>query len=41
MSRIKTYKHLIQTDAFGIKTKIKNFVKQRVTKARKDTKVRG
>jgi hypothetical protein len=41
MSRIKTYKHLIQTDAFGIKTKIKNFVKPRVTKARKDTKVRG
>ena len=41
MSRIKTYKHLIQTDAFGIKTKIKNFVKPRVTKARKNTKVRG
>jgi len=41
MSRLKTYKHLIQTDAFGIKTKIKNFVKPRVTKARKDTKVRG
>ena len=41
MSRIKTYKHLIQTDAFGIKTKIKNFVKPRVTKARKDTKVKG
>ena len=41
MSRIKTYKHLIQTDAFGVKTKIKNFVKPRVTKARKDTKVRG
>jgi hypothetical protein len=41
MSRLKTYKHLIQTDAFGIRTKIKNFVKPRVTKARKDTKVRG
>ena len=41
MSRIKTYKHLLQTDAFGIKTKIKNFVKPRVTKARKDTKVKG
>ena len=41
MSRLKTYKHLLQTDAFGIKTKIKNFVKPRVTKARKDTKVRG
>ena len=41
MSRIKTYKNLIATDAFGIRTKIKNFVKPRVTKARKDTKVRG
>lgn len=41
MSRIKTYKHLIATDAFGIRTKIKNFIKPRVTKARKDTKVRG
>lgn len=41
MSRIKTYKHLIATDAFGIRTKIKNFTKPRVTKARKDTKVRG
>ena len=41
MSRIKTYKHLLKTDAFGIKTKINNFVKPRVTKARKDTKVRG
>ena len=41
MSRIKTYKHLVSTDAFGIRTKIKNFVKPRVTKARKDTKVRG
>ena len=41
MSRIKTYKHLIATDAFGIRTKIKNFVKPRLTKARKDNKVRG
>lgn len=41
MSRIKTYKHLVSTDAFGIRTKIKNFVKTRVTKARKDNKVRG
>jgi hypothetical protein len=41
MSRIKTYKHLVSTDAFNIKTKIKNFVKPRVTKARKDNKVRG
>ena len=41
MSRIKTYKHQIQTDAFGIRTKIKNFVKPRVTKATKGNKVRG
>jgi len=32
---------MIQTDAFGIRTKIKNFVKPRLTKARKDNKVRG
>ena len=41
MSRIKTYKHLIQTDAFGIRTKIKNFVKPRQTKAYNNKKVRG
>lgn len=41
MSRNKLYKHLMQTDAFGIRTKIKNFVKPRLTKARKDSKVRG
>lgn len=41
MSRYKIYKHMIQTDAFGIRTKIKNFVKPRLTKARKDNKVRG
>ena len=39
MSRYKLYKHMIQTDAFGIRTKIKNFVKPRVTKARRSTKV--
>ncbi len=39
MSRYKLYKHIIQTDVFGIKTKIKNFVKPRVTKARRSTKV--
>lgn len=39
MSRYKLYKHIIQTDAFGIRTKIKNFVKPRVTKARRSTKV--
>ncbi len=34
MSRYKIYKHIIQTDAFGIRTKIKKFVKnKRVTKA--------
>jgi len=41
MSRYKLYNHLIQTDVFGIKTKIKNFVKPRLTKARKGIKVRG
>ena len=41
MSRYRTYKHLIKTDVFGIKTKIKNFVKPRLTKGRKDNKVRG
>ena len=41
MSRYKLYKHLVETDAFNIRTKIKNFVKPRVTKARKDNKVRG
>ncbi len=41
MSRIKTYKHLVATDVFGIRTKIKNFVKPRVTKARKGNKVTG
>ena len=41
MSRIKTYKHLVSTDAFGIRTKIKNFVKTRQTKAYNNKKVRG
>ena len=41
MSRYKLYKHLVETDVFNIKTKIKNFVKPRLTKARKDNKVRG
>ena len=35
MSRIKTYKHLISTDVFGIRTKIKNFRKPKKTKTRK------
>ncbi len=33
--------HLISTNSFGIQDKIKNFRKPRVTKARKDIKVRG
>ena len=41
MSRLKLYKHIITTDSFGVRTKIKNFRKPRVTKARKDNKVRG
>ena len=39
--RRKLYKHLVDTDVFNTRTKIKNFVKPRVTKARKDNKVRG
>ncbi len=39
--RRKIYKHLVETDVFNTRTKIKNFVKPRVTKARKDNKVRG
>ena len=31
----------MRTDVFGIRTKIKNFVKPRVTKALKGNKVRG
>ena len=34
--------HLVSTNLFGIQDKIKNFrTKPRVTKARKDNKVRG
>jgi len=39
--RRKLYKHLVETDIFNTRTKIKNFVKPRVTKAYKDNKVRG
>ena len=39
--RRKLYKHLVETDIFNTRTKIKNFVKPRVTKAHKDNKVRG
>ena len=36
--RRKLYKHLVETDVFNTRTKIKNFVKPRVTKARKGNK---
>ena len=39
--RRKLYKHLVETDVFNTRTKIKNFVKPRVTKAPKGNKVRG
>ena len=39
MTRRKLYKHLVETDVFNTRTKIKNFVKPRVTKARRSTKV--
>ncbi len=39
MTRRKLYKHMESNDSFGIKTKIKNFTKPRVTKARKGIKV--
>jgi len=41
MTRRKLYNHLTLTDSFGIKTKIKNFTKPRVTKGPKTTRVRG
>ena len=37
MSRYKLYKHMIQTEVFGIRTNIKKFVKnKRVTKGSKN-----
>ncbi len=39
MTRRKLYKHLVETDVFNTRTKIKNFTKPRVTKARKGIKV--
>ena len=39
--RRKLYKHIIDTDFLGIRTKIKNFVKPRVTKANKNKRVIG
>lgn len=41
MSRRKQYQHLMFTDLFGIRTKIKNFIKPRVTKASKSIIVTG
>ncbi len=40
MTRRKLYNHIISTDFLGIRTKIKNFTKPRVTKAPNSTKVR-
>ena len=40
MTRRKLYNHITLTDSFGIKTKIKNFTKPRVTKGPNNTKVR-
>ena len=41
MTRRKLYKHLIETDFRGTRTKIKNFIKPRVTKANKSIIVTG
>ena len=41
MSRRKQYQHLMFTDLFGIRTKIKNFIKPRVTKAINTKRVIG
>lgn len=41
MNSRKLYKHMESNDSFGIRTKIKNFRKPRVTQARKDNKVIG
>ena len=38
MKRRKLYNHIIETDFLGIRTKIKNFTKPRVTRA-SNTKV--
>lgn len=37
--RIKLYKHLVETDIFNTRTKIKNFVKPRVTKGNNNKRV--
>ena len=41
MKRRKLYKHMEGNDSFGIRTKIKNFTKPRVTKANKNKRVIG
>ena len=41
MKRRKLYNHIIETDFLGIRTKIKNFTKPRVTKANKNKVVTG
>ena len=41
MTRRKLYKHLIETDFLGTRTKIKNFIKPRVTKAINTKRVTG
>ena len=41
MKRRKLYNHIIETDFLGIRTKIKNFTKPRVTKANKNKRVIG
>ena len=37
----KLYKHMESNDSFGIRTKIKNFRKPKMTKGPKENKVRG
>ena len=41
MKRRKLYNHIIETDFLGIRTKIKNFTKPRVTTANKNKRVIG
>jgi hypothetical protein len=41
MSQIKNIKHLIQVDAFGIRTKIKSFQKPKRDTRYKDKGVKG
>ena len=41
MTRRKLYNHIISTDFLGVRTKIKNFTKPRVTKAINTKRVIG